>query len=113
MKRESWFKKLVKFALSGAMVASGGSHKLSPISQGNGWVTEKCPKCGRSGGVVLRSHTNGNVYIVACMVCKKYTQIQKSTGTSRNSSRCIAVTKAGTQCKNKAKANGYCSVHGG
>lgn len=36
----------------------------------------------------------------------------KQRATSRND-RCQGITKKGTQCKRKAKMNGYCWQHGG
>lgn len=36
-----------------------------------------------------------------------------NTGTSKENSRCQGITKKGTQCKRKAKTNGYCWQHGG
>src|SRR5690349_24025223 len=36
-----------------------------------------------------------------------------SYGTTQQTSRCQAITKKGTQCKRKARTNGYCWQHGG
>lgn len=36
-----------------------------------------------------------------------------SYGTDRESGRCQAITKKGTQCKRKAKNKSYCWQHGG
>jgi uncharacterized protein DUF5763 len=36
-----------------------------------------------------------------------------SYGVVRQTSRCQAITKKGTQCKRTAKNNGYCWQHGG
>jgi hypothetical protein len=36
-----------------------------------------------------------------------------SYSTFRESGRCLAITKKGTQCKRKAKNNSYCWQHGG
>jgi Family of unknown function (DUF5763) len=43
---------------------------------------------------------------------------RNSSGTSSysapvSSNRCLALTKKGSQCKRKAKGNGYCWQHGG
>ncbi|HEX7903852.1 MAG TPA: DUF5763 domain-containing protein [Chitinophagaceae bacterium] len=35
-----------------------------------------------------------------------------STGTVRQTNRCQAITKKGTQCKRAAEDNGYCWQHG-
>jgi hypothetical protein len=36
-----------------------------------------------------------------------------SYSASQETGRCQAITKKGSQCKRKAKANGYCWQHGG
>jgi hypothetical protein len=36
-----------------------------------------------------------------------------SYSSSQETGRCLAITKKGTQCKRKAKTNGYCWQHGG
>lgn len=50
-----------------------------------------------------------NATVLGTTIKKKARSSQKPL----DSSRCLQITKKGTQCKRKAKSNGYCWQHGG
>jgi DNA replicative helicase MCM subunit Mcm2 (Cdc46/Mcm family) len=112
--KQSWFNKIRQGAINHGVLIEGMVHKASPIKSDNTWRKGTCPKCGSKNGFVFRSHINGQVYILFCQKCNKYSWKFKGEGPVEpvSSKKCRAMTARKNRCRHNAKhLNGLCDIH--
>ena len=112
MKKQSWFNRIRQGAINNGITINGLVHKASPVMKGKTVKSAKCPKCDSPNGVVFRSHTDGNMFILFCQKCGKFTPRHKKDTVQKDvSGKCKALTKQNNRCSNKAVEEGMCGIH--
>lgn len=110
--KQSWFNKIRQGAVNQGITINGMVHKASPVMNGKAVRSAKCPKCDSLNGVVFRSHMDGNLYILFCQRCGKFTpRYKKDTVQKDVSDKCTALTKKNNRCSNNAIEDGLCGLH--
>jgi ribosomal protein S27AE len=114
MNKENWLTRIRNGVITKGVVISGIVHKASPVMNGKVIRSGECPRCGNPNGVVFRSHMDGNIYILFCQKCGRYSWKVKDEKKSipTGEGRCKAMTKRNNRCSNKAThKNGLCGIH--
>lgn len=109
----SWFNKIrAGFSVKGVPV-EGVLHKGRPDKVESGaWKKGKCKFCGSPNGFVFISNMDPQVKVLFCQRCGKYHRYyEEATSRPKVDGRCWATTSRGVRCKNKANADGFCTLH--